>query len=50
MRKSRSPIATPEKRLAAVVLARANSGEADLVVTFLTREYGLVTAVAKNAR
>jgi DNA repair protein RecO (recombination protein O) len=47
---SRSKIGTPETRLGAVVLARANSGEADLVVTFLTRELGLVTALAKNAR
>jgi DNA repair protein RecO (recombination protein O) len=41
---------SPEFRLAAVVLARANAKEADLVVTFLTRELGLLTAVAKNAR
>ena len=40
----------PERRLGAVVLARANSGEADLVVTFLTRELGLIRALAKNAR
>jgi DNA repair protein RecO (recombination protein O) len=33
-----------------VVLSRALSGEADLVATFLTRELGLLTALAKNAR
>ncbi|MDR1395152.1 MAG: recombination protein O N-terminal domain-containing protein [Deltaproteobacteria bacterium] len=50
MRKARSRISAPECRLGAVVLSRALSGEADLVVTFLTRELGLLTAVAKNAR
>ncbi len=38
------------QRLAAIVLRKAASGEADLVVTFLTRELGLVSALAKNAR
>jgi DNA repair protein RecO (recombination protein O) len=33
-----------------VVLTRAQSGEGDLVVTFLTRERGLLTGLAKNAR
>jgi recombinational DNA repair protein (RecF pathway) len=33
-----------------VVLFRANSGEQDLIVTFLTRELGLISALAKNAR
>ncbi|MDR1085422.1 MAG: DNA repair protein RecO [Deltaproteobacteria bacterium] len=51
MKKTRQRgIGQPESRLGAVVLARANSGEADLVVTFLTRELGLITALAKNAR
>ncbi|MDR1870837.1 MAG: DNA repair protein RecO [Deltaproteobacteria bacterium] len=51
MKKTHRPrIGTEERRLPAVVLAKANSGEADLVVTFLTREMGLVTAFAKNAR
>jgi DNA repair protein RecO (recombination protein O) len=51
MKKSpRAKFGAPERRLGAVVLARANSGEADLVVTFLTRELGLITAIAKNAR
>ncbi|MDR2140877.1 MAG: DNA repair protein RecO [Deltaproteobacteria bacterium] len=51
IKKTRRPrLASPERRLAAVVLSRANSGEADLVVTFLTRELGLLTALAKNAR
>ncbi len=39
-----------KRRLAAVVLARANYGEADLVVTFLTREMGLVSALARYGR
>ena len=38
------------KRLAAVVLARTNYGEADLIVTFLTRELGLVSALARYGR
>jgi DNA repair protein RecO (recombination protein O) len=33
-----------------VVLSRADSGDADLVVTFLTRELGLISALAKNAK
>ncbi|MDR2946534.1 MAG: DNA repair protein RecO [Candidatus Adiutrix sp.] len=38
------------KRLAAVVLSRTNYGEADLIVTFLTRELGLVSALARYGR
>lgn len=38
------------RRLAAVVLGRANYGEADLIVTFLTRELGLVSALARYGR
>jgi DNA repair protein RecO (recombination protein O) len=33
-----------------VVLARANYGEADLIITFLTRELGLVSAMARYGR
>ncbi|MDR1922025.1 MAG: DNA repair protein RecO [Candidatus Adiutrix sp.] len=38
------------RRLGAVVLGRADYGEADLIVTFLTRELGLVTALARYGR
>ncbi len=38
------------QRLAAVVLSRTNYGEADLIVTFLTREGGLLTALARYGR
>ncbi|MDR3038309.1 MAG: recombination protein O N-terminal domain-containing protein, partial [Candidatus Adiutrix sp.] len=38
------------RKLAAVVLARTNYGEADLIVTFLTRELGLVSALARYGR
>ena len=41
---------TRQSRLAAVVLARNNYGEADLIVTFLTREMGLVSALARYGR
>lgn len=37
-------------RLAAIVLARVNYGEADLIITFLTREKGLVSALARFGR
>jgi DNA repair protein RecO (recombination protein O) len=33
-----------------VVLSRAGRGDSDLVVTFITREIGLITGLAKNAR
>lgn len=39
-----------QRRLAAVVLNRTNYGEADLIVTFLTRELGLVSALARYGR
>lgn len=39
-----------QRRLAAVVLNRVNYGEADLIVTFLTRELGLVSALARYGR
>ncbi len=39
-----------QQRLAAVVLGRTNYGEADLIVTFLTRELGLVSALARYGR
>jgi DNA repair protein RecO (recombination protein O) len=48
-RRNRRPFTRPAK-LGAVVLYRAETGESDLVVTFLTREMGLLTAIAKNAR
>lgn len=38
------------RRLAAVVLRRSNYGEADLIVNFLTRELGLVNALARYGR
>lgn len=38
------------RRLAAVVLSRVNYGEADLIVTFLTRELGLLSALARYGR
>lgn len=38
------------RRLAAVVLSRTNYREADLIVTFLTRELGLVSALARYGR
>ena len=38
------------RKLAAVVLARTNYGEADLIVTFLTRELGLLRALARYGR
>lgn len=38
------------RRLAAVVLGRTNYGEADLIVTFLTREIGLISALARYGR
>ena len=38
------------RRLAAVVLSRTNYGEADLIVTFLTRELGLLSALARYGR
>ncbi len=41
---------TRQRRLAAVVLARTNYGEADLIVTFLTRELGLLSALARYGR
>ncbi|MDL2260093.1 recombination protein O N-terminal domain-containing protein [Deltaproteobacteria bacterium OttesenSCG-928-K17] len=37
-------------RLAGIVLSRVNYGEADLIVTFLTRERGLVNALARYGR
>ena len=37
-------------RLEAVMLSRVNYGEADLVVHFLTRDYGKINGLAKNAR
>ncbi|MDR2349835.1 MAG: recombination protein O N-terminal domain-containing protein [Deltaproteobacteria bacterium] len=49
VKRRHSPLPPPE-RLGGIVLGRADSGEADLVVTFLTRERGLVSAVAKNAK
>lgn len=39
-----------QRRLAAVVLSRVNYREADLIVTFLTRELGLVSALARYGR
>lgn len=39
-----------QRRLAGVVLARVNYREADLIVTFLTRELGLVSALARFGR
>ena len=46
-----SPAREPQrKRLAAVVLSRTNYGEADLIVTFLTRELGLVSGLARYGR
>jgi DNA repair protein RecO (recombination protein O) len=45
----RSP-SPPPQRLGALVLFRAESGDADLIVTFLTRELGLISALAKNAK
>ncbi|UQZ90101.1 DNA repair protein RecO [Deltaproteobacteria bacterium Smac51] len=39
-----------QRRLAAVVLARTNYGEADLIITFLTREMGLISALARYGR
>ncbi len=39
-----------KRRLAAVVLARIDYGEADLIVTFLTRELGLLKALARYGR
>jgi DNA repair protein RecO (recombination protein O) len=44
------PTLPPAEKLGAVVLNRAPKGDSDLVVTFLTGEKGLITAVAKNAR
>ncbi|MDR1050332.1 MAG: DNA repair protein RecO [Deltaproteobacteria bacterium] len=40
----------PPVRLGGVVLSRTGRSESDLVVTFLTREQGTLTAVARNAR
>jgi DNA repair protein RecO (recombination protein O) len=40
----------PSRRLGAIVVSRVETGEADLIVTFLTRELGLISAMAKNAR
>lgn len=37
-------------KLEALVLARRNFGEADRLVTFFTREHGLVKAIAKGVR
>lgn len=37
-------------RLEALVLGRVNYGEADLVVHFLTRDFGKINGLAKNAR
>ena len=48
--KRRREPAPPLQQLGAVVLFRAETGEADLIVTFLTRELGLISALAKNAR
>ncbi|MDR2353787.1 MAG: DNA repair protein RecO [Deltaproteobacteria bacterium] len=42
--------APPSQRLGAIVLYRIEVGEADLIVTFLTREMGIISAYAKNAR
>lgn len=39
-----------KQRLAGVVLARTNYGEADIIATFLTRELGLVSALARYGR
>lgn len=39
-----------KQRLAAVVLSRTNYSEADLIVTFFTRELGLVNALARYGR
>lgn len=39
-----------QRRLAAVVVARTNYGEADLIVTFLTRELGLLSGLARYGR
>ena len=39
-----------QRRLAAVVLAKTNYGEADLIVTFLTRELGLLSGLARYGR
>lgn len=39
-----------KKRLGGVVLARTNYREADIIVTFLTRELGLVSALARYGR
>jgi DNA repair protein RecO (recombination protein O) len=44
------PSLPPAKRLGAVVLSRLGRGDSDLVVTFITREQGKITALAKNAR
>ncbi|MDR1486399.1 MAG: DNA repair protein RecO [Deltaproteobacteria bacterium] len=40
----------PADRMGAVVLSRYSVGDSDYIVTFLTREQGLVSALAKNAR
>ncbi|MDQ7843781.1 MAG: DNA repair protein RecO [Armatimonadota bacterium] len=40
----------PVYRVEAIVLRRANLGEADRIVTLYTREHGKVAAVAKGAR
>lgn len=39
-----------QRRLAGVVLLRVNYREADLIVTFLTRELGLISALARFGR
>jgi DNA repair protein RecO (recombination protein O) len=44
------PSQPPARRLGAVVLSRASRGDSDLMVTFITAEKGLITALAKNAR
>lgn len=43
-------MANGRKQVKSVVLGRTNYGEADLIVTFFTREMGLVTGIAKHAR
>jgi DNA repair protein RecO (recombination protein O) len=48
-KRNRRPFTHP-KKLGAVVLYRAEVGESDLIVTFLTREMGVLVAIAKNAK
>src|SRR5574341_1723464 len=40
----------PVYKAEGIVLRRVNLGEADRIVTLLTREYGRLSAVAKGAR